>query len=195
MKKHRHLVGIDEAGRGPLAGPVSVGIVSTKFEKRNSKRIFKGIRDSKKLSEKQREEWYKKLKLMEKEGAVKCAVGFSSAKVIDEKGIVVAIRRALARALKKLDLNPNACEVLLDGSLKAPKEYKNQKTIVHGDDILPIISAASIIAKVSRDRRVKSLAKKFPGYGLEIHKGYGTELHYKKLKKLGVSEIHRRSFL
>ncbi|MFA5841806.1 MAG: ribonuclease HII [Candidatus Paceibacterota bacterium] len=197
-QKAKYLVGIDEAGRGPLAGPVAVGVAvfqQTINSKQQIKKILKGIRDSKKFSEKQREEWYKKLKMMEKGGIVKCAVGFSSVKVIDETGIVVAIRRALARALKKLDLSPNACEVLLDGSLKAPAEYKNQKTIIHGDDIEPVISAASIIAKVSRDRRMKGLAKKFPGYGFEIHKGYGTKAHYRALKNLRPLEIHRQTFL
>lgn len=198
-KKTKYLVGIDEAGRGPLAGPVAVGVVAmrptTNDQRRTINKQLKGIRDSKKFSEKQRETWFNKFNKLKKEGMLDYAVSFSSAKVIDEKGIVVAIRRALARALRKLDLSPSECVVLLDGSLKAPLEYKNQKTIIHGDDIEPIISAASIIAKVSRDRRMKSLAKKFPGYCLEIHKGYGTKLHYKKLKKLGPSEIHRASFL
>lgn len=195
--KTTYIIGIDEAGRGPLAGPVSVGVVACKIS--NSKfQIFKrlkGIKDSKKLNEKQREEWFKKLKELEKAGIIKTAVSFSSAKIIDEKGIVFAIRRALAMSLKKLKIKPNECEVLLDGSLYAPSEYKKQKTIIRGDDKIPVISAASIIAKVSRDRLMKRLAKKFPDYGFEKHKGYGTKAHYNTIKKYGISDIHRKSFL
>ncbi len=193
----KFVIGIDEAGRGPLAGPVSVGAVAVKKTIYNSrpKKEFKGIRDSKKLSEKEREKWFTKLKKFKDEKVINYAVSFSSAKVIDEKGIVFAIRRALARSLKKLNLRPGACEVLLDGSLYAPKEYKNQKTIIHGDDKIPLISSASIIAKVSRDRKMKRFAKKYPKYNFEKHKGYGTKAHYRAIKKHGLSEIHRRSFL
>ncbi len=203
MQKHKkrgtvyYLIGVDEAGRGPLAGPVSVGVVAFRRTTHNQQptKILKGIRDSKKFSENQREEWFRKLKQLEKEGKIKTAVSYSSAKIIDGNGIVFAIRRALAMSLKKLKLQPNECEVLLDGTLYAPKEYKKQKTIIRGDNSVPIIAAASIIAKVSRDRKMKRMAKKFPKYGFEIHKGYGTKAHYRAIKKLGVSEIHRRSFL
>ena len=198
MGKTKYLIGIDEAGRGPLAGPVAVGVITfqqTTNNKQQIKKILKGIRDSKKFSERQREEWYAKLKKLEKAGIIKTAVSLSGAKTIDERGIVTAIRRALARALKKLGIPPNSCRVLLDGTLCAPALYKNQKTIIRGDDTEPIISAASIIAKISRDRRMKRLAKKFPGYDFEIHKGYGTKKHYRAIKKHGLSKIHRRSFL
>jgi len=180
-----------------LAGPVAVAAIAAQVTSNKSQvtKKFKGVRDSKKLSEKQREEWFKKLKKLEKAGVIKTAVSFSGAKTIDEQGVVTAIRRALARALKKLELPPDSCRVLLDGTLYAPAIYKNQKTIIRGDDTEPIISAASIMAKVSRDRLMKLLARKFPGYGFEIHKGYGTKKHYRAIKKHGLSEIHRRSFL
>ena len=207
-KKLKYLIGVDEAGRGPLAGPITVAALAVKLKTNPSSRaklatgqgnlklkIFKGIRDSKKFSEKQREEWFARLKKLKNEGVIDYAVSFSGAKIIDEKGIVVAVRRALARAIRRINVHPNSCQILLDGTLYAPPKYKNQKTIIRGDDNVPIIAAASIIAKVRRDRRMKRLAKKFPKYGFEIHKGYGTRAHYRALKKLGPSEIHRRSFL
>lgn len=209
------LVGVDEAGRGPLAGPVSVaafaipllkshfnsknGAENTNWQNYRSETSIVGVKDSKKLSEKQREEWYAKFLKLQKEGKVIFTCSLVSASVIDKQGIVVAIRLGVKRSLSRLNLEPrfnlDNVTVLLDGSLKAPPEYKDQKTIIHGDDIEPIISAASVVAKVTRDRYMKKLAKKYPGYGLEIHKGYGTKAHYDVLKKIGLSEMHRKSFL
>lgn len=189
-------VGIDEAGRGPLAGPISVGAFSIKSK--DILKRFKGVKDSKQLSEKQREEWFKTIKQRRKEGKIAYAVSFSSAEVIDSKGITRATRAALNRCLKKLenkDFAPLKCKVLLDGSLYAPSRYADQKTIIDGDAKEPIIALASICAKVLRDRKMKRLAKKYPQYGFEIHKGYGTKAHYRAIKKHGVSKIHRRSFL
>jgi len=194
-RKIGYLIGVDEAGRGPLVGPVSVAAVAVRATAAKTNKIFRGVRDSKKLSEKQREEWFKKLKDFEKTGVLKTASSFSGAKTIDEKGITAAVRRAVARVLKKLEIDSRKCQVLLDGSLRAPAYFENQETIIRGDDRIPIIAAASIIAKVSRDRRMKRYAKKFPGYGFEVHKGYGTKAHYAAIKKLGPSEIHRKSFL
>ena len=190
------LVGVDEAGRGPLAGPVSVATFAiphkTPLYPQGS---LVGVRDSKRLSEKQREIWYEKFVELRLHGEVMFTCSLVSASVIDEKGIVVAIRLGIARSLAKLALDPENCVVLLDGSLKAPPEYKYQKTIIHGDDIEPIISAASIVAKVTRDCLMIKLAKKYPGYSLEVHKGYGTKRHYAAIQKLGPSPIHRLSFL
>lgn len=189
------MLGVDEAGRGPLAGPIAVAVVSIKHEIRGTKQLFEGIRDSKRFSEKQREEWFAKLKRLRKEETLDYAAAFSSAGTIDRYGIVGATKKALARALKKIVIKPRESEILLDGTLYAPKKYTNQKTIIRGDDSVPIIAAASIVAKVLRDRKMKRLAKKFPHYGFEIHKGYGTKLHYRKLKNHGLCAIHRRSFL
>ena len=97
--------------------------------------------------------------------------------------------------MKKMLILPEESEVLLDGTLYAPRKYTNQKTIIHGDDRVPIIAAASIVAKVLRDRKMKRLAKEFPKYSFDIHKGYGTRLHYTKLKQYGLCAIHRRSFI
>ncbi|MDD5032522.1 MAG: ribonuclease HII [Candidatus Pacebacteria bacterium] len=189
VKKHI-VIAIDEAGRGPLAGPISVAAVAAnqneKFKARNAK-LLKGIKDSKKLSEKQREEWLKKIKKnFEYQAAM---VG---QKTIDKIGISRATKLAVGRILNRFNKKPDI--VLLDGSLFAPKIY-NQKTIIKGDEKIPLISAASIIAKVRRDRKMVRLHKEYPQYHFDVHKGYGTKLHYKMLKKYGISPLHRRSFL
>jgi len=199
----RYVVGIDEVGRGPLAGPVAVAAVAMRELQISNQdlRFFKGIRDSKKLSAKKRTEWFLKIK---KNQNLKYAVSFVSPAVIDKKGISFALRLAVRRCLEKLNKNcklraaaynlkTNNYKLLLDGSLFAPPEYK-QKTIIKGDEKVSIIAAASIIAKVTRDRRMVSLSKKFPDYSFEIHKGYGTRLHCELIKKHGLSEIHRQSF-
>ncbi len=191
--KPKFLIGIDEAGRGPLAGPVSVGVVmcADNFDFK----LLKGVRDSKKLSELQRESWFTKLKQWRKEKKLDFKVSLIGAKIIDTKGISFSIRKGIASCLRRLEASPARSRVLLDGSLKAPAAFKDQKTIIGGDDKEKIISAASIAAKVTRDRKMKKLAKIFPNYSFEIHKGYGTALHYQLIEKHGVSEIHRRSFL
>ena len=198
----KFLIGIDEAGRGPLAGPISVGAFSVRSK--DILKIFKGVKDSKQLSELQREEWFRTIKMHKKNGLVMYAVSFSSPATIDSKGLTHATKAALNRCLKRLEKKgfaPNdnngslKCKILLDGSLYAPQRYKDQKTIIDGDAKEPIIALASICAKVLRDRKMKRLAKKYPHYGFEIHKGYGTKAHYRAIKKHGISAIHRRSFL
>lgn len=210
-KDTKHVIGIDEAGRGPLAGPVTVAVFGA--EKRIVKWLLKNIfqnklRDSKKLSPKQRYTIYRKLLSLKKESKIYFLVSHISNKIIDKKGISWAIRLGIKKCLS--DLTPRFAspsprlrrgetytpelKILLDGSLKAPKEYKNQETIVGGDSKNIFIACASIVAKISRDRLMCRLAKKYPNYNFEIHKGYGTKLHYEKIKKYGLSEIHRKSF-
>lgn len=186
------LVGVDEAGRGPLAGPVSVGIamVPVNF---NIRKAFPGINDSKQLTEKKREELYKIAVALKKVGTIDFCVRFASAEVIDKIGITKAVRRGVWSGIKKLEPNPKKVTVLLDGLLHAPPEY-SQKTIIRGDTTEPIISLASIIAKVSRDRLMCRLAKRYPEYGFEIHKGYGTKGHRDALARIGISEVHRRTY-
>lgn len=191
MGQKRYLVGIDEAGRGPLAGPVSVAVVVIM----SRRRLDTKIRDSKKLSEKGREEWFKWLKAEKKKGRLNFAVSLVGEKIIDEQGIVPAVRIGIRRCLNRLKLNPDQCQVLLDGSLKAPKIYRDQKTIIRGDETVPIIALASIVAKVTRDKKMLRSGKKFPNYQFSIHKGYGTRAHYLALRKHGLSPLHRRSFL
>ena len=182
-------IGIDEAGRGPLAGPVSVGAfaISNDFAIEQ----LKGIRDSKQISEKKREMWYKLLTTFDD---CRCAVSFSSPEVIDTKGIVFAIQNAMQRALSKLELEPELCTVLLDGSLHAPREYISQKTIIRGDVTEPVISAAAILAKVKRDLYMKKIASEYPLYDFEKHKGYGTKMHCDAIREYGLSAMHRASF-
>ena len=187
------MLGVDEAGRGPLAGPVAVGVVAVP-EGFDVAKEFLGVKDSKKLSEKKREEIFEILETRAKTGDIKYKVEFESAEVIDEEGIAVAVRRALWRGVNVLAPDSALVHVSLDGSLKAPPEY-SQETIINGDELIPIISLASIVAKVSRDRLMLEMAKKYPKYGFEKHKGYGTKEHYEMLKKHGLCDIHRRSYI
>lgn len=181
-----YIVGIDEAGRGPLAGPITFGFVMC--PKHLHSKIFKNIRDSKKLSPARREEWFNFLKTHPKLAFGTASVG---AKMIDQKGLSYANQLCIRRLTKKFGAIPSL--VLLDGGLKAPAELR-QKTIIKGDEKIPVIAAASIIAKVTRDRKMIRLAKKFPEYGFEIHKGYGTKMHLARLAKHGPSAIHRKTF-
>lgn len=183
------IIGIDEAGRGPLAGPLAVAAVaataSSKFKVKNSK-LLNGIRDSKKLSAKQREEWREIIC-----DNFECRTAFVGSRVIDKIGISRAAKLAVLRVLRKFKRKPDF--VLLDGSLFAPCQY-NQQTIIKGDEKIPLISAASIIAKISRDAKMMKFHEKFFQYCFDKHKGYGTKLHYRMIKKYGLSPIHRRSF-
>lgn len=196
MKK-RWLIGIDEVGRGPLAGPVTVAAVATPFLKLETWNMkpyfFDGIRDSKKLSVLQREAWNKKIR-----GKYLFAITSVSPQVIDKKGISFATKLAVSRCLsvllKGFKLQVSSFRILLDGGLHAPPEYKNQQTIIKGDERVPIIAAASIVAKVHRDRYMTRLAKKFPHYGFDRHKGYGTKMHREAVEKYGISEAHRITF-
>lgn len=191
--KATHLIGIDEVGRGPIAGPVAVGAFV--FLKPGAKKFFKGVKESKQLTEEKREEWFKFIEKKNNEKFVTFSVCFQSEKVIDEKGISYAIKKCLENCLKNLKLNPDECLVLLDGGLKAPAHYKNQKTIIKGDAKEPVIALASICAKVLRDRKMRAWAKKYPNYGFDVHKGYGTKAHYKAIRVAGLTSLHRRSFL
>jgi ribonuclease HII len=189
----RFMLGVDEAGRGPLAGPVAVGAVMVP-EGFDVLLEFPGVRDSKKLSEQKREKLFGMLEVRAEKGDVRFTVEFEDAQVIDEEGIATAVRRALYRGVYTLAPDAAVVKIQLDGSLKAPPEYA-QETIVSGDDLVPLISLASIAAKVTRDRLMITLGEKYPLYGFEQHKGYGTKAHYQALKAHGLSPIHRRSFI
>lgn len=198
MKKteQQYLIGIDEVGRGPLAGPVAVGAVCIYIEHQNKvKKFFPIIKDSKKLTQKKREEWDKKIREAEKLGYLSFAVTFVSPGVIDKKGLSFAIRTALEKSLSAIGHDVKNAKVLLDGGLRAPAQYVNQETIIKGDEKELVIALASIVAKVARDTRMIALSKKLPEYGFERHKGYGTREHYKAIKKNGITKHHRKSFL
>ncbi len=166
-----------------MAGPVTVGAVAVS----GKSKLTEGIKDSKKLSAERREGWNNILRKN-----FECHYVSVNNKTIDKIGIQKAIALSVRKVLNKFSVKPDM--VMLDGSLRAPKHY-NQKTIIKGDEKIPVISAASIIAKVARDRKMVNLPKKFSKYGFKKHKGYGTKLHYKMLKKYGISKIHRKSYL
>ncbi|OGG72802.1 hypothetical protein A3A38_00615 [Candidatus Kaiserbacteria bacterium RIFCSPLOWO2_01_FULL_53_17] len=192
MHVPRFLIGIDEAGRAPLAGPVAVGAVLVPADFDFS--LVAGVKDSKQLTPLGREKWYRKIIALEAAG-MRHVVSYSSAETIDAHGITMAVYHAIASSLKRLGVGPNEAEVRLDGALHAPRKFVNQTTIVNGDEMEPVISLAAIAAKVSRDRRMMKLARRHKGYGFEKHKGYGTKEHYAAIASLGIIPlIHRASF-
>lgn len=196
LSRFKYLVGIDEAGRGPLAGPVAVGAVMIKAEDyAQIKRLFVGAGDSKQLSPERRDYWFRQLLAAKQSGSLNFCVSFSGPTVIDCLGIVPAIARALARSLRRLLPPPTESLILLDGSLRAPGPFTNQQTIIRGDESELLIGLASIAAKVSRDRLMIRADRRWPGYGFVDHKGYGSQSHYAAISRLGLCPLHRRSFL
>ena len=200
-KRFKYLVGIDEVGRGPLAGPVAVGAFLIPIDNLvKAKKLFRKVKESKQLSAEKREKWFAITQQAKKDGLIDFCVTFKSEKVIDGRGLSFAVGSALEASLAGLRLggskiSPQHSKVLLDGGLKAPVEYLDQKTIIKGDEKEMVIALASICAKVLRDRKLIKLAKRYPLYGFEMHKGYGTKSHYKAIKENGMCAIHRRSFL
>ena len=188
-----YLLGIDEAGRGPLAGPVAVGVAMVR-EGYDVLANFPGLNDSKKLTEKKRDVLYKLLMQEVKDGNVQIRVCLSNESLIDEKGIAYAVRTALNRGVESLLPDSTEGKVFLDGSLRAPEEY-TQETIIGGDGKIPVIMLAALAAKVTRDRLMVKLGEKYPQYGFEKHKGYGTREHLAALRLHGLSPIHRKSFI
>lgn len=177
------ICGVDEAGRGPLAGPVYAAAVVLKRGQ-----TIEGVNDSKKLSEKKRELLFDKI-------IAQCedySIGTASEKEIDEINILQATFLAMKRAVEGLSLRPDCA--LVDGN-QVPPLNCDVETVIKGDSKSESIAAASILAKVSRDRYMLEMAEKYPQYGFEKHKGYGTKLHYEMIEKYGICEIHRKSFL
>lgn len=188
----KFLIGVDEAGRGPLAGPVAVGVVLA-APYLNLREMFPGVADSKVLTEAKREEIFALLERYAAFGVVRFCVEFASAKTIDERGITHAVRSCVYKGVRSLALEAAHHKVLLDGLLRAPAEFA-QETIIGGDASEPIISLASIAAKVRRDRLMVELARRHPGYGFESHKGYATPQHYTAIEELGLCPLHRRTY-
>ena len=193
MLTNMYLLGIDEAGRGPLAGPVAVGVAMVK-EGYDVLANFPGLNDSKKLTEKKRNVLYKVIMQEIQNGNVRVRVCLSGESVIDEKGIAYAVRTALNRGVESLLPDPTEGKVFLDGSLHAPEEY-TQETIIGGDGKVSVIMLAALAAKVTRDRLMVKLGEKYPQYGFEKHKGYGTREHLAALRLHGLSPVHRKSFV
>lgn len=182
------IAGIDEAGRGPLAGPVVAGAFMILPGFKMPRALRKGLRDSKKLSPKKRLEFYR---FFSSHPEVKWGIGIVSEKVIDRINILQATRLAMKKALLRLQ---KAEAVIIDGNILI-KSTLFQKAVVKGDEKVFSCAAASIMAKVTRDRIMVRYHKKYPEYGFDKHKGYGTALHMKNLRKHGPSVIHRRTFL
>ena len=177
------ICGVDEAGRGPLAGPVCAAavILPPNVE-------IPGLNDSKKLSDKKRRELYPVI--MEK--AIAYGIAFADHKEIDEINILQATYLAMERAINQMSVRPELA--LIDGN-RAKDFGIPVETVVHGDSLSASIAAASVLAKVTRDDYMMKMAEEYPGYDFEIHKGYGTKAHYAALTELGASPIHRMSFL
>jgi ribonuclease HII len=192
--KIKYICGIDEVGRGPVAGPVTVGL--TLYKKSDAK-LFEELPllDSKKLSEKKREEILKMMHSWKKEGKMFFATASVRADEIDRIGISKSIKKCVRTVLSKIEVSLDEIMVSLDGGLYAPEEFIHQETIIKGDTKHRAIAFASIVAKVTRDHHMERQAEVYPGYGLERHKGYGTKAHYEALDKLGISSVHRKSFL
>ena len=183
----KYVVGVDEAGRGPLAGPVVVGavLILSKSE------VVDGVRDSKMLSKNQREALY--------DNITKCStawgVGIVSSNEIDRMGIKNAVKEAMILAVSDVEKKlKNKIEYVISDGAVYLLEDRKMLSINHGDMYHYSISAASIIAKVTRDRIMDEYAKKFPKYGFEKHMGYGTKLHLEAISKYGICDIHRRSY-
>lgn len=177
------ICGVDEAGRGPLAGPVCAAAVILP-----KGLVILGLNDSKKLSDKRRRELFP---IIQQE-AVSFGIAFASQEEIDEINILQATFLAMRRAMEQL--NPQPEFALIDGNRETDFGVPC-KTVIKGDSLSANIAAASVLAKVTRDNWMMEAAEKYPGYGFEIHKGYGTKAHYAALEKLGPCPIHRRSFL
>lgn len=193
--RYKYIVGIDEVGRGPLAGPVMVGAFCVAVKDCDFVLAeLEGITDSKKLTEKKRELYTKKIKDLQKQGLVQVAVSGVSASTIDTKGIIPAIQSALNSSIEKLKLNLDDVFIYLDGGLSAPVEY-NQETVIKGDSKIWQIGAASVIAKVLRDNKMVEYGKKYPEYGFEQHKGYGTQKHRDAIGGYGTIDIHRKTWI
>lgn len=182
-------IGIDEVGRGPIAGPVAVAAFTYTGKIEHPDGI--PLRDSKKLTPIQRELWFDYL---EKNSNCTFFVSMVGPSVIDSKGIVYAIKQALSRSLAKIQAQEDHM-ILLDGGLRAPEKFTNQKTIVKGDEKEKVIALASIVAKVTRDRYMKTQAGKYKGYGFDLHMGYGTRGHYNMINTHGLCDLHRKSFI
>lgn len=182
LAEYKYIAGLDEVGRGPLAGPVVAAAVILDPE-----RPIVGLADSKKLSEKQRERLSQEIK----EKALAWALGRAEVEEIDDINILQASLLAMQRAVAGLKQSPDFA--LVDGN-RCPQLPCPSQAVIKGDQTEPAISAASIIAKVSRDREMVLLDAQYPGYGLAGHKGYPTRQHREALEQLGASNIHRRTF-
>lgn len=178
------ILGVDEVGRGCWAGPLVAGAVILR-------RAIPGLRDSKKLTRLQRE----RLDVIIRRRAVALGLGWVSPAEIDQIGLTEAVRLAMHRAVAEVMRVDAPCDdIVIDGNYNFLADIAGSRTLVKADDLIPSVSAASIIAKVARDNYMRDIAKRYPGYQFEAHVGYGTKAHQVALKTLGCCELHRQSF-
>ena len=182
-KGFKAICGVDEAGRGPLAGPVCAAAVILPPDC-----VIEGLNDSKKLSEKKREALFDVIK----DKALAYSIAMASEKEIDEINILQATFLAMKRAVDSLSIKPDY--ILVDGN-RDPMFVTDTELVVKGDSLSASIAAASVLAKVTRDRFMLEIDKKYPQYQFSKHKGYGTKLHYEMIAEYGISDVHRRTFL
>jgi ribonuclease HII len=175
------ILGVDEVGRGCLAGPVVAGAVILG-------KPIRGLKDSKKLTKADRSKFDVRIR----ERALAFGLGWVSAAEIDELGMTRAVKLAMERAVAEITIPYN--EIIIDGNYNYLPEFAESRTLVKADDLIPEVSAASIIAKVARDAYMTEMAKQFPNYKFESHVGYATALHQAALAEFGICELHRRSF-
>jgi len=192
-KGYRFVIGIDEAGRGPLAGPVVASAVALKtWDSMAQHPLLELIRDSKTLSEKQREKLFDFI-----HEHFHVGVGICSHETVDRINVLeatyLAMKKALTDITGKINRDQN-CIILVDGNRGIPNLSLEQRAIVGGDGSVRSISAASIVAKVTRDRIMKKMHENYPEYGFLSNKGYGTKVHMEAIKKYGLCDIHRKSF-
>ncbi len=190
------IIGIDEAGRGPLAGPLSIASVSFSSQvltQIHEHSILQGLNDSKKISSSKREKLFSEIVSLSKWNHV-----FISNKSIDKFGISLCIFRGIKRLIR--NYKPNEIQLLIDGNYKFEKYFTKNfsfeyQSIIQGDSKIISIASASIIAKVMRDNYMKKLAKKYPLYGFEKHMGYGTKQHSQKINEFGLTKYHRKTYI
>ena len=190
-KGYSLIAGVDEVGRGPLAGPVVAAVCI--FDRDVD---IVGIDDSKKLSEKKREQLFDEIK----NKALAYGIGEASCEVIDEINILEATKLAMRKAIEEADLmlaskGRDRIQIVIFDAVKINDLEKEQMSVIKGDQTYFSIAAASILAKVTRDNLMKEYDKAYPEYGFASNKGYGTKAHYEGIKKAGITEIHRKSFL
>jgi ribonuclease HII len=185
---YQYIAGLDEAGRGALAGPVAVGAVILPNHRPRLSRTLAGVRDSKQMTPLERESLTPRIK----ETARAWSVAFASAEEIDTLGIVPATKLAAMRAVQNLNIEPEY--LLTDFLLELPQVDLPQTSLVKGDTLCLSIAAASVLAKTARDEHMCQLDSEYPNYGLGKHKGYGTQAHRLALTRWGYSSVHRKSF-
>ena len=184
------VIGIDEVGRGPLAGPVvSCGVIYNSYEILDTKIP---ITDSKKLTIKQRLELFKLFKQLKKKNILEYYLGLATVEEIDQINILEATKLSMKRVIDRFN-NPNT-SIIIDGNIKLDYKNKNEKSVIGGDKISLSIATASIIAKIHRDRLMSILGNKYPHFGWKNNAGYGTKKHIDAIKEMGVTNSHRKTF-